>query len=88
MDDKKEIKNFINYICSWIEHDLRVKCSNSFLLNLTNDRMSYLIADKGIEKRLEKMLFKKFNLESKVFYELKSSPNLYPSGELSVKLLI
>ena len=54
MDDKKEIKNFINYIYDWIEHYLRVKCSNSFLLNLNDDRMSYLIADKGIEKRIEK----------------------------------
>lgn len=88
MDDKKEIKNFINYICDWIVHDIRVKGFDSFLLNLTNDRMSYLIADKGIEKRIERILFKKFNLKSKVFYELKPSHNLYPNGELRVKLLI
>lgn len=86
MDNKKIVKDFINYICDNVEYNLRVKGHYGFLLNLTNDRMSYLIADKAIEIRIKNMLLKEFGLKSEVFYELKTSPHLYPNGELRIQL--
>lgn len=88
MDNKKIVKDFINYICDNVEYNLRVKGHTGLLLNLTNDRTAYLIADKGIEIRIKKMLLKEFGLKSEVFYELKPSPNLYLDGELRIRLLI
>lgn len=88
MDNKKIVKDFINYICDNVEYNLRVKGHTSLLLNLTNDRTAYLIADKGIEIRIKNMLLKEFGLKSEVFYELNPSPNLYLDGELRIRLLV
>ncbi|MBB6625246.1 hypothetical protein H7E67_17665 [Clostridium gasigenes] len=51
-DDKKHIKEFINYICDWVEYKLIVNSHYWFSHQLGNDRMAYLIADKGIERIL------------------------------------
>lgn len=88
MDDKKQIKEFINHICDWIEYNLRVNGHHCFSYQLSNDIMAYWIADKGIERRIEKMLSKEFGLKSKVTYELSPSANFYLDGELRIKLLI
>lgn len=67
----------------WLGHK---EGHDGFRYCLTNDKIAYLIADKGIEKRIEKMLSKKFGLKSKVYYETKTSPNRYLDGELRIKL--
>lgn len=87
MDNKKKIKNFINYVCDYVQYGFKTSGHDSFMFDLTDDEMAYLIADKGIEKRVEKKLLKEFGLKSRVFYETKPSPNLYCDGELRVKLL-
>ncbi|WP_291566796.1 hypothetical protein [Clostridium sp. UBA2485] len=48
--------------------------------------MSYLIADKGIERRIEKHLFKRLGLKSKVEYTLSSSIHRFLDRELRIKL--
>lgn len=88
MDNKKLVKDFINYVCHNVEYNLRVRNHDAFSFNLTNDKTSWIIADKAIEIRIENMLLKEFGLNSKVVYERRPSPNLYLDGELSVKLLI
>ncbi|WP_252251214.1 hypothetical protein [Clostridium sp. VAP52] len=87
MNNKKIVKEFINYISMSIEYNFRVKHHNGFLLNLTNDKMSYLISDKAIEIRIKNILWKEYGLMSQVTYEVKPSPNLYLDGELRVRLL-
>lgn len=88
MDNKKKIKNFINYVCDYVQYGFKTNGHDSFRYYLTNDKMAYLIADKGIEKRIEKILIKEFCLNSRVVYETKPSPNKYLDGELRVKLLL
>lgn len=87
MDNNKIIKDFINYICDVVEYNLRVKKHDGLKYTLTNDRMSYLIADKGIEKRIQKTLLKKYNFRSVVIFEERQSCNKYLDGELTVKVL-
>lgn len=87
MDDKKRVKEFINNICDWIEDKHKECRRNGFSYELTNDRMSYLIADKGIEKRIAKQLFKRLGLKSYVEYAFSPSPNEYLDGELKIKLI-
>lgn len=88
MDNKKLVKDFISYICDWVEYSLRVNGHDGLYYNVTNDKMAYLIVDKAIEIRIKNMLLKKFGLKSEVFYEFKELPNLHFDGELRVKLLI
>lgn len=88
MDNKRKIKNFINYVCDYVQYEFKTSGNDSFMFDLTNDEMAYLIADKGIEKRIEKILIKEFGLNSRMAYETKPSPSLYCGGELRVKLLL
>jgi hypothetical protein len=66
MDTKKEIKRFIDYICDWVEDEFINKGNNGFSYEFKDDEMSYLLADKGIEKRIKKQLLKKLRLNIKV----------------------
>ncbi|MDP4146968.1 MAG: hypothetical protein Q8936_21260 [Bacillota bacterium] len=87
MDTKKEIKMFINYVCDWVEYQYRKNGHNGFVYNLRNNLMPYLIADKGIEKRISKQLNKRLGLKTKVEYTLIPPLNKYSDGELKIKIL-
>ena len=86
VDNKKIVKQFIASVCDSVDYNLRVKNHNTFLFNFSNDRIAYLIADKGIEKRISKKLLKKFDLYAEVIYEMKPSCNTYLDAELSIKI--
>lgn len=87
MDNKKLIKDFINNICDWIEVEYKNKGHTGFSYELRNDKLGYLIADKGIEKRIEKQIFKRLNLKSKVEYSTYPfTCNEYINGEIKIKL--
>lgn len=58
-----------------------------FRVELSHDRTAYLIADKGIEKRIQKILWKKYGLASNVIYELIPSDNIYLDGSLRIKIV-
>lgn len=88
MDDKKKIKEFVNYICNWIEHEYKTKNHIGFSYDLSNDRMSYIIADKGIEKRISKEIYKRLGLSAIVSYVQTISVNKYLDGEIRAKLNI
>lgn len=88
MDDRKKIKEFINYICDWVEGEHKEYGCDGFVYELTNDRMSYLIADKGIEKRITKQLFKRLGVKLDIYYILSPSSNQYLDGKLIIKLII
>lgn len=87
MDSKKIIKDFIIHICDWVENEYKNKEHDSFAYDIRNDKMSYLIADKGIEKRIEKQLFKRFGLKSSVKYTLEPSMFEYLNGEIKIKII-
>lgn len=86
-NDKNIVADFINYMCDWAEQEYKEKEYDSFRYMLRDDRLSYLVADKGIEKRIQKKIRKKLNLKSKVIYRLLPSPCKYCDGELYIKLL-
>lgn len=58
-----------------------------FRVELSHDRTAYLIADKGIEKRIQNILWKKYGLASNVIYELIPSDNIYLDGSLRIKIV-
>jgi hypothetical protein len=86
MDNRKIVKDFIDYISNWIEDEYKNHGNIGFWHEIHNDKLSYLVADKGIDKRIQKQLFKKLGLKSKVDYELNISEYTYPNGELKIKL--
>jgi|GEM_PF-5161642 len=88
MDDKKKVKEFVNYICNWIEYEYKTKNNIRFSYDLRNDRMSCIIADKGIEKRMSKELYKRLRINSAVSYIQTASVNEYPDGEIKIKLIL
>ena len=83
MDTKKQIKQFIDYICDWVEYKYKDKEDIYFIFNLTNDKISHIIADKGIEKRIEKQLNKKLNVDIKVRYTPPLT-NIFLDGKLII----
>lgn len=86
MDNRKAVKEFINYICDWIEYEYTKEGHDNYGYDLRSDILSYLVADKGIDKRIQKQLFKRLGLKSKVDYKLNISEYTYPNGELRIKL--
>ena len=81
------MKDFIVHICDWVEHEYKNKRHDAFSYYLRDDKMSYLIADKAIEKRIEKRLFKRLRLRAKVKYTLSPSIYKYLDGTIRIKLI-
>lgn len=86
MDDKKEIKRFIMFICDWVEDAYKKEGHIGFSYDFNNDKTAYLVNDKGIEKRIQKELYKRLGLDSFVIYTLLPSDRAYLSGELRIRL--
>lgn len=86
MDDKRRIKGFIVFICNWIEDGYKNKGYTGFNYNFHNDKMAYLIADKGIEERIKRQLIKRLGLKARVEYTLIPSQCKYCDGKLEIKL--
>lgn len=81
------MKDFINYICDWVEHSYRLNGDDSFIYEIPDDNITYLISDKGIEKRLQKQLTKRLDMESSVEYKLTFPEYQFPRGEINIRLI-
>ena len=87
MDTKKLIKDFIDKTIEFVITKHKNEMHTGFRVELSNDRTAYLIADKGIEKRIQNILWKKYGLASNVIYELRPSENIYLDGSLRIKII-
>ena len=87
MDTKKLIKDFIDKTVEFVIIKHKNEMYTGFRVELWGDRTAYLIADKGIEKRIQKILWKKCGLAANVIYELIPSANLYLDGSLRIKII-
>lgn len=83
IDSRHLTKDFIEYICGWVESEYKTKNHDGFTESL-NEEEGYLVADKGIEKRIQKQLFKRLNLKSLVKYEIDPRTG---EGKLYIRLL-
>lgn len=70
MDTKREVAGFINHICNWVEYEHLDKGHTGFKYDFNNDKMAYLVNDKGIEKRIRKELYRRLGLDYMVIYTL------------------
>ena len=86
MNNQKVIKEFIDNLCSWIENEYKNEGHTRFAKLLRNDRLSYLIADEGIERRIEKQLFKRLGLKTRVRYRLYPSIHQYLDDEIDITI--
>jgi hypothetical protein len=86
-DNKKIVADFINNMCDWVERGYNDNNHRGFRQPINNDKLAFILADKGIEKRINKQLFKRLGLESIVRYELNPSTNKYPYGDLIIELI-
>ena len=86
MDTKKIIKDFIDKTVEVVITKHKNEMHTGLRVELSNDT-AYLIADKGIEKRIQNILWKKYGLASSVIYELIPSANLYLDGLLRIKII-
>lgn len=87
MDSKKLIKDFIDKTVELVIIKHKNEMHTGFIVELWGDRTAYLIADKGIEKRIQNILWKKYGLASNVIYELTPSENIYLNGSLRIKII-
>lgn len=85
MDIKYEVAYFIRHICNRISYKYIDKGHTAFKYDL-NDKLAWIVNDKGLEKRIQKELYEMLGLDSMVIYTLLPSENAYPNGELRVKL--
>lgn len=74
MDNKKIVADFINNVCRWVCYEYVGKDHDSFIENMNDSNIAYLLKDKGIEKRIQNQLSKRLNLNVTVQYEV------YPVG--------
>lgn len=86
-DNKKIVAEFIKDICDFLEKGYKEYGHDGFRQTFKNDKMSYLLADKGIEKRIERKLKKKLNIDSEVVYKLTPSQFKYLDAELNIRLI-
>ena len=87
MDNKKIVADFINSMCKWVTKSFNDdKKANGYRYVVKDDNLAYLLADKGIEKRIKKQLFKRYSLKSFVRYELNLTDKNYPNGDLIIEL--
>ena len=87
IDTKKLIKDFIDKTVEVVITKHKNEMYTGLIVELSNDRTAYLIADKGIEKRIQKILWKKYGLATNVIYELIPSENIYLDGSLRIKII-
>lgn len=87
MDTKKIIKDFIDTTIEFVITKHKNEMHTGFKVELWGDRTAYLIADKGIEKRIQNILWKKYGLASNVIYELIPSANMPLDGLLRIKII-
>lgn len=87
IDTKKLIKDFIDNTVEFVITKHKNEMHTGFRVELTNDRTAYLIADKGIEKRIQNILWKKYGLAANVIYELIPSANIYLDASLRIKII-
>ena len=87
MDTKKIIKDFIDKTVEVVITKHKNEMHTGLRVELSNDRTAYLIADKGIEKRIQNILWKKYGLASNVIYELIPSANMHLDGLLRIKII-
>jgi len=71
-DSKKEVKDFVQYIFNWVYSKYYCEGDTNFKYTINKYEFAYFLADKGIEKRLEKKFLKRLNLETKVTYNFNS----------------
>lgn len=88
MDSKHEVAYFIRHICNWISYEYIDKDHTAFKYDLNNDKLAWIVNDKGIEKRIQKELYEMLGLDSMVTYTLLPSENAYLNGELRVRLCL
>ena len=87
MDTKKIIKDFIDKTVEVVITKYKNEMHTGLRVELWGDRTAYLIADKGIEKRIQNILWKKYGLASNVIYELIPSANMNLDGLLRIKIV-
>lgn len=87
MDTKKLIKDFIDKTVEFVITKHKNEMHTGFRVELWGDRTAYLIADKGIEKRIQKILWKKYGLAANVIYELIPSANIYLDASLRIEII-
>ena len=87
MDTKKLIKDFIDKTVEFVIIKHKNEMYTGFRVELWGDRTAYLIADKGIEKRIQKILWKKYGLAANVIYELIPSANIYLDASLRIEII-
>ena len=87
MDTKKIIKDFIDKTVEVVITKHKNEMHTGLRVELWGDRTAYLIADKGIEKRIQNILWKKYGLASNVIYELIPSANMNLDGLLRIKIV-
>ena len=87
MDTKKIIKDFIDKTVEVVITKYKNEMHTGLRVELWGDITAYLIADKGIEKRIQNILWKKYGLASNVIYELIPSANMNLDGLLRIKIL-
>lgn len=86
IDSRKITKRFIEFVCDFVVDGYK-NGNDCFMYELRDDKEAYVIADKGIEKRIQKKLFKRLGIQSQVQYEITCSEYVYPHGELRIKLI-
>lgn len=68
MDNKKTVKDFIMYVCNWIEIEYRSKNSTHFCYKIEDEDMSCLLIDKAIERRIQNELKKRIGVDSYIVH--------------------
>lgn len=88
MDYKKQVKNFIDYICEWVNDRYINYNENGFSYTISgDDKLSYIIKDKAIDKRITKTLKKKYNINAEVIYEVNIfGVYRYLGGEIKIRI--
>ena len=86
-DDKKITKDFVEDIFNWVKYEYTEYGHDGFERKIINNRLSYILADKGVDKRLEKLFLKRLGLKSKVTYETIQSMHKYEDGILRIRIL-
>jgi hypothetical protein len=84
IDDRKLIKDYINNICLWVLDEYKNKSNTLFKIwpNQREYRLSFILKDKGIEKRIGKKLIR-MGLNPLVKYHKDED---YPLGIISIIL--
>lgn len=85
MDEKREIKGFINLMCEIVVYNFFTKGHENSIQTI-NNREAFILADKAIGKRIQKRLFKKYGFNSKVDYFFERYP--VTRGQLQITIIL